>query len=67
MFSSVHEARVFETERKIFSTELNKKKPSCVADYNSNIGTVDRVDMILSTLKSVRKNDFFPFIRFRHK
>lgn len=33
----------------------DKEKPVCVIDYNSNMGGVDRVDMLLSSIESVRK------------
>jgi len=55
MLSSAHAAALIETEKRDYRTGLYKKKPSCIADYNSNMGAVDRVDMILSTLNSLRK------------
>lgn len=45
-------------------------KPTCVIDYNSNMGGVDRTDMLLSTTESVRKTVkwykkvFFHFLDF---
>ncbi|CAL7937381.1 unnamed protein product [Xylocopa violacea] len=56
ILSSAHAATLIETEKRDYRTGLNKKKLSCIADYNSNMGAVDRVDMILSTLNSVRKS-----------
>lgn len=53
MLSSAHAAALIESEKRDYRTELYKKKPSCIANYNSNMGAVDRVDMILSTLNSL--------------
>lgn len=55
MLSSVHAATLIEIEKRDYRTGLKKKKPSCLADYNCNMGAVDRVDMILHSLNSVRK------------
>lgn len=55
MLSSAHAAALIETEKRDYRSGLYKKKPSCIVDYNSNMGAVDRVDMILSTLNSLRK------------
>ena len=55
MLSSAHAATLIESEKRDYRTGLYKKKPSCIVDYNSNMGAVDRVDMILSTLNSLRK------------
>lgn len=55
MLSTVHIARLIETEKRNYRTGLKKNKPSCVVDYNSNMGAVDKVYVILSTLNSTRK------------
>lgn len=55
MLSSAHAAALIESEKRDYCTGLYKTKPSCIADYNSNMGAVDRIDMILSTLNSLRK------------
>ncbi|XP_033359529.1 piggyBac transposable element-derived protein 4-like [Bombus vosnesenskii] len=55
MLSTVHAARLIETEKRNYRTGLKKTKPSCIADYNSYMGAVDKVDMVLSTLNSTRK------------
>jgi hypothetical protein len=31
-------------------------KPNCIIDYNNSMGSVDKVDMILNTINSVRKS-----------
>ncbi|CAK9816580.1 PiggyBac transposable element-derived protein 4 [Anthophora quadrimaculata] len=68
MLSSVHEPKMIETGRRNYVTGLPKLKPECVANYNIKMGSVDRVDMVLSTLNSFRKcikrykNFFFSFI-----
>ncbi|KAL6418516.1 hypothetical protein ACFW04_012036 [Cataglyphis niger] len=48
-------AMKWHDKRRDYRSGLYKKKPSCIVDYNSNMGAVDRVDMILSTLNSLRK------------
>ncbi|CAK9796304.1 PiggyBac transposable element-derived protein 4 [Anthophora quadrimaculata] len=55
MLSSVYSAVLMETEERDYRTGLFKQKPSYVQDYHSNIGAIDRVDMIVSILNSVRK------------
>lgn len=32
-------------------------KPSCVIDYNKNMGAIERSDMLLSSIESVRKTN----------
>ncbi|XP_033347678.1 piggyBac transposable element-derived protein 4-like [Bombus vosnesenskii] len=55
MLFSAHGAALIKSEKRDYRTGLYKKKPSCIADYNSNMSAVDRVNMILSTLNSPRK------------
>lgn len=55
MLSTVHAATLIETEKRNYRTGLKRTKPSCIADYNSYMGAVDKVDMVLSTLNSTKK------------
>lgn len=55
MLSSVHEPKIIETSRRNYITGLPKLKPECVANCNIKMGSVDFVDIVLSTLNSFRK------------
>ncbi|KAL2731754.1 hypothetical protein V1478_004442 [Vespula squamosa] len=55
MLSSAHEATLTETGKKDYRTEETIVKQSCITDYNSKMGAVDRVNITLSTLNSVMK------------
>lgn len=55
MLSSAHESKMIETGRRNYLTGSHKLKPECVADYNIKMGSVDCVDMVLSTINSSRK------------
>ena len=55
MLSSAHEPKMIEAGRRNYLTGSQKLKPECVVDYNIKMGSVDRVDMVLSTLNSSRK------------
>lgn len=65
MLSSVHAARLIKTKRRDYRTGSYMKKPSFVADYNSKMGAIDKVEVILNTLNFTTKtlkwyNKFFP-------
>ncbi|CAD1470495.1 unnamed protein product, partial [Heterotrigona itama] len=56
MLTSAHEPKMTEAGRINHITGSQKLKPECVADYNIKMCTsVDRVDMVLSTINSSRK------------
>ncbi|KAK2574752.1 hypothetical protein KPH14_013001 [Odynerus spinipes] len=55
MLSTIHEPKMVETGRRNHITGLPKLKPECVVNYNIKMGSVDHVDMVLSTLHSHRK------------
>ncbi|CAK9823997.1 PiggyBac transposable element-derived protein 4 [Anthophora retusa] len=56
MLSSAHEPKMIESgQRNYLTGVLTKLKPECVADYNIKMGSVDHVDMVLSTINSYRK------------
>ncbi|KAJ8940786.1 hypothetical protein NQ314_010596 [Rhamnusium bicolor] len=52
MLTSMHTSAMQMTE---ISSNKEVEKPTCVIDYNLNMGGVDRTDMLLSTTESVRK------------
>lgn len=55
MLSSAHEPKMIKSGRIHYRTGSPKSKPECVADYNIKMGSVDQVDMVLSTINSCRK------------
>lgn len=55
MLSTVHGPEMVETDKKDHKTGRKKIKPSCVLDYNKSMGTVDKTDMMLSSVKCIRK------------
>ncbi|CAD1469247.1 unnamed protein product, partial [Heterotrigona itama] len=54
MLTSAHEPTIIEARRINYITGSQKLKLEC-ADYNIKMGSVDRVDMVLSTINSSRK------------
>ncbi|XP_026673061.1 piggyBac transposable element-derived protein 4 [Ceratina calcarata] len=55
MLSSAHEPKMIESGRRNYLTGSPKLKPECVVDYNMKMGSVDCVDVVLSTINSCRK------------
>lgn len=55
MLSSAHEPKMIKSGRIHYRTGSPKLKPECVVDYNIKMGSVDHVDMVLSTINSCRK------------
>ncbi|KAG8239353.1 hypothetical protein J437_LFUL017966 [Ladona fulva] len=47
---------MIETGKKDRRTGEDIKKPLCVADYNSCMGAIDKADMMLSSIGSIRKS-----------
>jgi len=56
MLTTAHSAEYCLTGKKNYKTGNPILKPTCVVDYNLHMGAVDKRDMVLSTLKSVRKS-----------
>ncbi|XP_046398242.1 piggyBac transposable element-derived protein 4-like [Ischnura elegans] len=56
MLSTCHSAGVIETTKKDRQTGVVTKKPECIVDYNRFMGAVDKADMMLSSIESVRKS-----------
>lgn len=56
MLSTMHENKIITLPKLDRKTGENIKKPLCVVDYNKNMGAVDRSDMLISSIDSMRKN-----------
>ena len=56
MLSSCHKPHVEETGKTNRQTGRTIIKPSCIVDYNQNMGAVDKSDMLLSSVECVRKS-----------
>ncbi|XP_032687779.1 piggyBac transposable element-derived protein 4-like [Odontomachus brunneus] len=55
MLTSVHELEFRATGKKHYKTKEDIIKPTCVQDYNQNMGGIDNIDRQLSITESVRK------------
>lgn len=56
MLSTMHENQIVTLPKLDRITGDNIKKPLCVLDYNAKMGAVDRSDMLISSIDSMRKN-----------
>lgn len=56
MLTTLHTNLMKESHKKDRQTGQSIMKPQCVIDYNNNMGAVDRLDMMLSSVESVRKS-----------
>lgn len=70
LLSTMHTMEMKETGKKNRATGEDVLKPSCVLEYNLNMGGIDKCDMLLSSVQSVRKSTkwykklFFHFVDF---
>ncbi|KAL0879584.1 hypothetical protein ABMA27_003312 [Loxostege sticticalis] len=55
ILSTIHKDEMGPSEKMDRSTGLPVMKPECVLDYNKNMGIVDTNDMMLSSLRCIRK------------
>ncbi|XP_046588357.1 piggyBac transposable element-derived protein 4-like [Neodiprion virginianus] len=55
MLSSYHSAEFIETKRNDVKTGRPILKPTVVVDYNRVMGAVDKTDMILNSINTIRK------------
>lgn len=55
MLSTCHSADMAESEKTDRKSGNKILKPTCILDYNKNMGSVDRTDMVISSIESVRK------------
>lgn len=56
MLTTMHENEIITLPKVDRITKENKKKPLCVVAYNEKMGAVDRSDMLVSSIDSMRKN-----------
>nr|XP_022906130.1 piggyBac transposable element-derived protein 4-like [Onthophagus taurus] len=56
MLFTMHENQIVTLPKLDRKSGDNIKKPLCVLDYNAQIGAVDRSDMLISSIDSMRKN-----------
>lgn len=55
MFSTLHVANMLPT-KKVMRDGTSIVKQACVIDYNQNMGSVDKIDMLLSSTECIRKS-----------
>lgn len=55
MITTMHENKMITLDRIDRATNENVNKPMCVVDYNDKKGAVDRSDMMISSIDSLRK------------
>ena len=58
MISALHTAEVIETTRT--QTDVAKKKPKCIMDYNTHMHGVDAADQYLAYCSFIRKTVKWP-------
>ncbi|KAF3426717.1 hypothetical protein E2986_12625, partial [Frieseomelitta varia] len=56
MLTSFHYTDMVDTQKVNYRTKLPTQKPTCVQECNCFMGIVDKTDMVISTLESIRKN-----------
>ena len=56
MLSTMHSDSIIQSSNMDYSTGMLKVKPSCVIDYNKSMGSIDKSDMMLSYVETIRKS-----------
>jgi len=56
MLSTFHNSEFICTGKKNYKTQEFIRKPKCIVDYNLSMGAVDKCDMVVSSIKSIRKS-----------
>ena len=56
MLSTFHTRELICTGKRNYNTEELMRKPKCIVNYKSSIGAVDKCDMVISSIKSIRKS-----------
>jgi len=56
MLSIFHNSEFICTGKKNYNTQEFIRKPKCTVDYNLSMGAVDKCDMVVSSIKSIRKS-----------
>ena len=55
MLSSIHKSRMIKTRKSDWKTQKVIEKPECIVRYDENMGFVDKTDMQISFVESIRK------------
>lgn len=55
MITNEHEDEVVRTHKVDYKTKESVIKPKCIQEYNSNMGAVDRTDMMIVNVESIRR------------
>lgn len=55
MLSSLYDSSLAKTNKKNRKSGEIIKKPNCVVNYNNCMGSIDKCDMLLSSVECVRK------------
>lgn len=55
LLSTMHDSKIVKSDKIDYTTGLSKMKPECVVDYSKHMGSVDRTDMMMSSLTIMRK------------
>lgn len=56
MLSTFHNNEFVSTGKKNYKTQEFINKPKCIVDYNHSMGAVDKCDMVISSIQSIRKS-----------
>ena len=56
MLSTFHNSEFICTGKKNYKTQEFIRKPKCIVEYNSSMGAIDKCDMVVSSIKSIRKS-----------
>nr|XP_046473271.1 piggyBac transposable element-derived protein 4-like [Neodiprion pinetum] len=56
MLSTFHTSEFISTGKRNYRTQEIVYKPKCIVDYNLSMGAVDKCDMVISSIKSIRKS-----------
>lgn len=55
MITSEHDDSIVDSGKLHYLTKEKIMKPKCIRDYNNSMGAVDRTDMMLSNVSSIRR------------
>ena len=55
MLTTLHKNQMKKTDKTNRQTGENIMKPHCIVEYNQNMGAVDKTDMMITSIESVRK------------
>ncbi|XP_046827843.1 piggyBac transposable element-derived protein 4-like [Vespa crabro] len=56
MLSTFHNNEFVSTVKKNYKTQEFINKPKCIVDYNNSMGAVDKCNMVISSIQSIRKS-----------